>query len=71
MATIDHLTSNLSDNSELYEMSKEEGDLDGLGAISAEVEELRAQIEKLEFRRMVSNPARPLDTTRDGAGLVL
>jgi peptide chain release factor 2 len=69
--TIDHLSSNLSDNTELYEMSKDEGDLDGLGAIEAEVAELSAMIEKLEFRRMFSNPADPLNCFVDiqaGAG---
>ena len=36
VGTIDHLTSNLADNAELYEMSKDEGDEDGLRAIEAE-----------------------------------
>ncbi len=31
--TIDHLTSNLSDNAELYEMTKAESDFDGLAGI--------------------------------------
>jgi peptide chain release factor 2 len=69
--TIDHLTRNLADNAELYEMSKEEGDLDGLGAIEAEVAGLREMIEKLEFRRMFSNPADPSNCFIDiqaGAG---
>jgi len=69
--TIDHLTRNLADNSELYDMSKEEGDLDGLGAIEAEVNGLREMIEKLEFRRMFSNPADPSNCFIDiqaGAG---
>ncbi|MEY8875248.1 MAG: peptide chain release factor 2 [Leptothrix sp. (in: b-proteobacteria)] len=71
VGTIDHLTSNLSDNAELFEMSKDEGDLDGLGAIRAEVDDLNALIEKLEFRRMFSNPADPLNCFVDiqaGAG---
>ena len=69
--TIDHLKSNLSDNSELYEMSKEEGDQDGLAAIEAEAHTLRGIVEQLEFRRMFSNPADPLNCFIDiqaGAG---
>ena len=57
--TIDHLTSNLEDNTELYEMSKAEEDFDGLAAIRADAEGLRATVEGLEFRRMFSNPADP------------
>ena len=34
--TIDHLTRNLADNTELYEMSKADDDIDGLEAIEAE-----------------------------------
>ncbi|MDP4299666.1 peptide chain release factor 2 [Leptothrix discophora] len=69
--TIDHLTRNLADNTELYDMSKDDGDLDGLGAIEAEVAGLREMIEKLEFRRMFSNPADPSNCFIDiqaGAG---
>jgi peptide chain release factor 2 len=54
--TIDHLTSNLADNSELYEMSKAEGDFAGLVAIDADAAKLEASIAELEFRRMFSNP---------------
>jgi len=71
VAAIDHLSSNLADNTELYEMSKDEGDLAGITAIEAEVVELRAMIEKLEFRRMFSNPADPSNCFIDiqaGAG---
>jgi peptide chain release factor 2 len=56
VTTIDHLTSNLADNSELYEMSKEEGDFDGLIAIEADAAKLEATIAELEFRRMFDNP---------------
>ena len=71
VGTIDHLTTNLSDNAELYEMSKEEGDLDGLAAIEAEADSLREVVERLEFRRMFSNPADPSNCFIDfqaGAG---
>ncbi len=71
VGTIDHLTSNLADNSELYDMSKAEGDFDGLLAIEAEAQVLRTTVEELEFRRMFSNPADPLNCFIDiqaGAG---
>ena len=71
VATIDHLSSNLADNSELYEMSKAEGDLDGLQAISDEADKLRETVEQLEFRRMFANQADPLNCFIDiqaGAG---
>jgi peptide chain release factor 2 len=57
--TIDHLASNLSDNLELYEMSKAEGDVDGLRAIESEANTLASSVEELEFRRMFNNPADP------------
>ncbi|MBI5269158.1 MAG: peptide chain release factor 2 [Burkholderiales bacterium] len=69
--TIDHLQSNLSDNSELFEMSKDEGDEPGMLAIEADAQKLREVVEKLEFRRMFSNPADPSNCFIDiqaGAG---
>ena len=71
VGTIDHLTSNLSDNTELYEMSKADADVDGLVAIEAEAAKLRETVEELEFRRMFNNPADPLNCFIDiqaGAG---
>ena len=59
VGTIDHLARNLADNSELFEMSKAEGDFDGLLHIESETQVLRATVEQLEFRRMFSNPADP------------
>src|SRR3954453_24126871 len=38
--TIDHLTGNLADNTELYDMSKAEQDFDGLASIEAEAGKL-------------------------------
>ena len=71
VATIDHLSGNLADNTELYEMSKADGDVDGLAAIEAEAGSLRETVEQLEFRRMFNNPADPLNCFIDiqaGAG---
>jgi len=69
--TIDHLTSNLSDNTELYEMSKADGDEAGLKAIEAEAAALEKTVAELEFRRMFNNPADPSNCFIDiqaGAG---
>ena len=55
--TIDHLTSNLSDNAELYDMSKAEGDIDGIQAMQAETAKLEETVAQLEFRRMFNNEA--------------
>ncbi len=69
--TIDHLTSNLADNSELYDMSKADDDFDGLSAIEAEAAKLEATVADLEFRRMFNNPADPSNCFIDiqaGAG---
>ena len=71
VGTIDHLKSNLSDNLELYEMSKADQAFDDLAAIEAEAGGLRRTVEGLEFRRMFSNPADPLNCFVDiqaGAG---
>jgi peptide chain release factor 2 len=57
--TITSLERNLADNAELFDMSKDEGDEDGLRAIEAETAPLAAQVEQLEFRRMFNNPADP------------
>lgn len=59
VVVIDRLTSSLSDNGELFEMSKEEGDEAGLQSIADDVATLTADVEGLEFRRMFSNPADP------------
>jgi peptide chain release factor 2 len=69
--TLERLSRDLSDNLELYEMSKEEGDDAGLDAIEADAEKLAAEVEKLEIRRMFNNPADPLNCFLDiqaGAG---
>ena len=69
--TIDHLTSNLADNTELFEMSKAEDDFDGIKSIEAEAAKLEASVAELEFRRMFNNPADPSNCFLDlqaGAG---
>ena len=69
--TVDHLTSNLADNTELYDMSKADQDFDGLLAIEAEAAKLEATVAGLEFRRMFNQPADPANCFLDlqaGAG---
>ncbi|MBV8618693.1 MAG: peptide chain release factor 2 [Curvibacter sp.] len=56
---LDRLSSELADNTELYDMSKEEGDEAGLETIEAECSGLTQAIEQLEFRRMFNQPADP------------
>ncbi|MEY4751569.1 MAG: hypothetical protein RIQ60_3783 [Pseudomonadota bacterium] len=71
VGTIDHLRGQLDDNRELYEMTKAESDFDSLAAIEGDAQALREIVEKLEFRRMFSNPADPLNCFVDiqaGAG---
>ena len=65
------LTQELSDNTELFDMSREENDEAGLITIETEAVGLAADIEKLEFRRMFNNPADPNNAFLDiqaGAG---
>ncbi len=69
--TINHLTSNLADNTELFDMSKAEDDFDGILAIQAEAAKLEESVAQLEFRRMFNNPADPSNCFIDiqaGAG---
>ncbi|WP_341902338.1 peptide chain release factor 2 [Polaromonas sp. YR568] len=68
---IDRLSSELADNSELFEMSKLEGDEAGMQAIEGEAVKVATEVEKMEFRRMFNNPADPLPCFLDiqaGAG---
>ena len=71
VGTIDHLASNLADNRELFDMSKADGDNAAVLTIEAETQALRSAVEELEFRRMFSNEADPLNCFVDiqaGAG---
>ena len=71
VVVLDNLTSELADNSELFEMSKEDDDHAGLQTIENEAAKLGEIVERLEFRRMFNNPADPLNCFLDiqaGAG---
>ena len=71
VGTIGHLQGQLADNTELYEMSKADGDVAALASILADANKLRETVEQLEFRRMFNNPADPLNCFIDiqaGAG---
>ncbi|TNE82833.1 MAG: peptide chain release factor 2, partial [Gammaproteobacteria bacterium] len=52
--TIENLDSGIEDASTLLEMAVEENDSDAVADIEAEIAQLTAQLEKLEFRRMFS-----------------
>jgi peptide chain release factor 2 len=68
---LDRLSGEISDNLELFEMSREDSDEAGLITIEAEASQVQAAVEKLEFRRMFSNQADPLNAFLDiqaGAG---
>ncbi|MDB5889519.1 MAG: hypothetical protein JWP47_350 [Polaromonas sp.] len=68
---IDRLSSELSDNAELFEMSRADDDEAGMRAIEGEAALVAQEVEKMEFRRMFNNPADPLNAFLDiqaGAG---
>ncbi len=68
---IDRLSSELADNTELFEMSKAESDDAGMLAIEEDAAKVAVEVEKMEFRRMFNNPADPLNAFLDiqaGAG---
>ena len=68
---LDRLEGELSDNSELFGMSKDDNDEAGMRAIEGEAAQVAAEVEKMEFRRMFNNPADPLNAFLDiqaGAG---
>ena len=69
--TLDGLTRDLADNSELFDMSRDEGDEAGMLTLEADAQRLAAIIEGLEFRRMFNNPADSMNAFLDiqaGAG---
>ena len=71
VVTLTDLQRDLSDNTELFEMSKDDGDVDGLLHIETDAARLSEIVQGLEFRRMFNNPADPLNCFLDiqaGAG---
>ena len=71
VVTIDDLQRELSDNTELFEMSRDDNDEAGLITIEADAARLEEIVKGLEFRRMFNNPADPLNCFVDiqaGAG---
>ncbi len=71
VGVIDRLESEISDNLELFEMSKEDSDEAGLLTISEDTQRITASVEQLEFRRMFNQPADPSNAFLDiqaGAG---
>jgi peptide chain release factor 2 len=59
VTSLSSLTQELADNTELFEMSREDGDDAGMVTIEAETAKLETQVKELEFRRMFNNPADP------------
>ena len=71
VVTLDELTQGLSDNAELFEMSREEEDESALLSIADDVSALEKTVEDLEFHRMFNQPADPNNAFIDiqaGAG---
>jgi peptide chain release factor 2 len=65
------LDTEIADNTELYDMSKGDNDIDSLTHIEEEVAKIEATVAQLEFRRMFNQPADPLNAFLDiqaGAG---
>ena len=54
VATLERLTSGVSEAEELLEMAEAEEDEDTAGEVTAELDQLDAELQKLEFRRMFS-----------------
>ncbi|MBN4079221.1 peptide chain release factor 2 [Beggiatoa alba] len=57
--TIRNMDSNLGEAGDLLEMAAEEDDQETVDAVVADLDELEAQLAKLEFRRMFSNEMDP------------
>ena len=71
MLVVAKLDSEISDNTELYSMSKDDNDIAGLTTIGEEVAKIEATVAQLEFRRMFNQAADPLNAFLDiqaGAG---
>ena len=57
--SLTHIDAGLRDARDLFEMAREEQDEDTLIAIEQDTEELKKQVEGMEFRRMFANPMDP------------
>jgi peptide chain release factor 2 len=71
VSTLNRLTLDLADNSELFEMTRLDNDVDAMQTIELEAAKLAETIKALEFRRMFNNPADPSNCFIDiqaGAG---
>ena len=71
VVTLTDLQRDLSDNTELFEMSRDDNDEAGLITIEEDAVRLEEIVKGLEFRRMFNNPADPLNCFVDiqaGAG---
>jgi peptide chain release factor 2 len=59
VGTLQGIAQGLTDNRELLEMARAEGDEAALESVARDVEDLRQAVAELEFRRMFSNPMDP------------
>ena len=69
--TLDRISQGLSDARDLFELASADDDDATLEAIEADIDAIGEELEGLEFRRMFSNPADPLNCFMDiqaGAG---
>ncbi|KZM45788.1 peptide chain release factor 2 [Marinomonas sp. SBI22] len=65
VSVLDTMSSGLVDAKELLDMAVEEDDEDSVEAVTLELEELEAQLAKLEFRRMFSQEMDPTNAFLD------
>lgn len=71
VATLDEISTGVNDARELFELASADDDTATLEAIEADAQAICAKLEDLEFRRMFSNSADPLNCFMDiqaGAG---
>jgi peptide chain release factor 2 len=59
VSAVEGIEASLRDSGELFALAKAEGDEDTLLAVSGDVDEVRALVERLEFSRMFSDPMDP------------
>ena len=57
--TLDNLHHQLTDASDLFELAREESDNEALQSIQSDAQKIEEIVEKLEFRRMFSDPLDP------------